>query len=141
MRIDSGLRKFLFVAGLAFGLAGCMSAQQHSASVNDATTGNMTVGTVQRSIHVGMSGSEVASVLGAPNVVTTDEQRREVWIYDKVSSQTVYSTSSGGVAALFFGGYSENAGAISSTQKSLTVIVKYDEQGKVRDFAYHSSQF
>ena len=141
MRTNINFACAAILAVLASGLAGCMSAQQHAAAVNDASTDKMTVGTVQRSIHVGMSGAEVATVLGSPNVVTTDEQRREVWVYDKVSTQTVYSSSSGGVSALFFGGYSENAGAVSSTQKTLTVVVKYDEQGKVRDFAYHSSQF
>jgi outer membrane protein assembly factor BamE (lipoprotein component of BamABCDE complex) len=78
-------------AGLT--LSGCMSAQSHKAAVSDDQTDKLTVGTVQRSIRTGMSGAEVASVLGSPNVVTTDEQRREVWIYDKVSSETAYSTS------------------------------------------------
>ena len=32
-----------------------------------------TVGVVQKEIKVGMSGAQVAEVLGSPNVVTTDE--------------------------------------------------------------------
>ena len=29
----------------------------------------------------------------------------------------------------------------SSSQRSLTVIIKFDEDGKVYDFAYHTSRF
>lgn len=99
-----------------------------------------------------MSGAEVAQVLGSPNIVTTDEKRREAWIYDKVATETAYSTSSGGVAALILGfgsgaagaavpSVSQSAGATSTTQRTLTIIIKFDEGGLVRDFAYHTSQF
>ena len=33
------------------------------------------------------------------------------------------------------------AGAASTTQKTLTVIIKFDQDKKVRDFAYHASKF
>jgi outer membrane protein assembly factor BamE (lipoprotein component of BamABCDE complex) len=139
-------------------LAGCQSAQQHAASVEAANSEaeRLTVGTVQREIRVGMSGAEVAAALGAPNIVTTDEARREVWVYDKISTAQAYSTSQGGVSALILGGaligsglaggavgpgYSASAGASATTQKTLTVVIKYDDQGKVRDFAYHTSTF
>jgi outer membrane protein assembly factor BamE (lipoprotein component of BamABCDE complex) len=130
-----------FIAILAAAaLSACMSAESHRAAVSDSQTDKLTVGTVQRSIRTGMSGAEVAEVLGSPNVVTTDEQRREVWIYDKVSTETAYSTSDAYGTILILGA-SQSAGAVSTTQKTLTVIVKFDEAKKVRDFAYHSSQF
>jgi outer membrane protein assembly factor BamE (lipoprotein component of BamABCDE complex) len=128
----------ILCAGLSLG--GCMSAQSHKAAVNDDQTDKLTVGTVQGSIRTGMSGAEVATVLGSPNVVTTDELRREVWIYDKVSTESAYSTSDG-YGTLLILGASQQSGAVSTTQKTLTVIVKFDEDKKVRDFAYHSSQF
>ncbi len=85
--------------------------------------------------------------------VTTDEARREVWVYDKISTTSVYSRSSGGVSALIFGvgnglvggvgsaNYKAADGATSTTQKTLTVIIKFNEHGTVRDFAYHTSRF
>ncbi len=150
----------LLIGGLVAVLAvsGCQSAQQHAADVEAANAGadRLTVGTVQREIRVGMSGGEVASVLGAPNIVTTDEQRREVWVYDRISTTRAYSTSSGGVSALILGGalvgdglaggaggagYNASDGASATTQKTLTVVIKFNEQGTVRDFAYHTSTF
>jgi outer membrane protein assembly factor BamE (lipoprotein component of BamABCDE complex) len=139
-------------------VAGCQSAQRHAQDVEaaNADANRLTVGTVQREVRVGMSGAEVATVLGSPNIVTTDEQRREVWIYDRIATSRAYSTSSGGVSALVLGagpvgnglgaglgsgGYSSGAGASATTQKTLTVVIKFDGQGLVRDFAYHTSTF
>ena len=143
---------------LVFSLSmlGCMSAAEHKAAVQNTDSDRITAGKVQREIKVGMPSAQVVEVLGAPNVVTTDEQRREVWVYDKIATETVYSTSSGGVSALILGGAgsggllggvlgggSENrsAGAASKTQRTLTIIIKFDENQKVRDFSYRQSSF
>ena len=75
---------------------GCMSAQEHYEQTHGAQEREMTVGTVQREITKGMSGAQVAEVLGSPNIVTTDEEGREVWVYDKISTDVTYSQSSGG---------------------------------------------
>jgi outer membrane protein assembly factor BamE (lipoprotein component of BamABCDE complex) len=133
-------------------LTGCQTAGFHRAEVQDNSTDRVTVGTVQKEIKVGMSGAEVAQALGSPNIVSTDDQRREVWIYDKIATDRVYSSSSGGVNALILGfgagaaggvggGGSSSAGASSTSQRTLTVIIKFDEGKKVRDFAYHTSRF
>lgn len=150
------IRFVLVVISFAWLTQSCMSAQEHRRAVQDDSADRVTVGTVQREIRVGMSGSEVAKVLGSPNIVTTDEQRREVWIYDKISTNRVVSASSGGVSTLILGGTlvgdglagagvgggaSRAAGASSTSQKTLTIIIKYDEKKLVRDFAYHTSRF
>ncbi len=126
----------------ATALAGCQSAAQHAASVQQGMDpGNrLTVGTVQREIRVGMSGADVSRVLGAPNVVTTDEKRREVWVYDRIGTDYVQSSSSGGVGLLLLGAES-SAGAASTTQRTLTIVIYYDENGRVRDYSYRSSTF
>jgi outer membrane protein assembly factor BamE (lipoprotein component of BamABCDE complex) len=122
-------------------LSGCVPASQHSASVQQGIQGErLTVGTVQREIRKGMSGADVVQVLGSPNIVTTDEMGREVWVYDKISTDRAYSSSAGGVYALILGSSAES-GAASTSQQTLTVVIKFDEQKKVRDFAYHASRF
>jgi len=100
----------------------------------------LTVGKVQGEIKVGMDAASVAQILGSPNIVTTDEQRREVWIYDKVSSERVDTARSVYGTIIILGG-STGTSSSSSTQRTLTIIIKYDEQKKVRDFAYNYSQF
>lgn len=137
---------------MALLLAGCQTAARHRADVQDDSSDRMTVGKVQKEIRVGMSGADVAQTLGSPNIVSTDEERREVWIYDKIATDHAYSSSSGGVNALFLGfgpgvaggvggGGNSSAGASSTSQRTLTVIIKFDKESKVRDFAYHTSRF
>src|SRR5215813_12591538 len=95
----------------ALSLSACMGAQQHQAAVANADKNRLTVGAVQREIRLGMSGDDVAIALGAPNIVTTDEQRQETWIYDRFATERVYSTSSEGIATLILGGGASNSGA------------------------------
>ena len=129
-------------------VAGC-SATQHSADVRAADNiDRITVGTVQREIVIGMSAADVAAALGSPNIVTTEEERQETWIYDKISSDITYSRSSGTVVGLIFGSAgggagvgTTSAGSSSSSQRTLTVIIKFDTNGRVRDFSYHTSRF
>ncbi len=122
-------------------VSGC-SAANHAASVNGAQgrSAALTVGAVQREIRVGMTNAQVAETLGSPNMVTTDEHRRENWVYDRISTDTAYSSSSGGVGLLLLGAAS-SSGARSTSQRTLTIIVKFDAANRVRDFAYRSSAF
>ena len=100
----------------------------------------LTVGKVQGEIKVGMDAASVAEILGTPNIVTTDEQRREVWIYDKVSSERV-DTARSAYGTIIILGANRSSSERSTTQRTLTIIIKYDEEKKVRDFAYNYTQF
>src|SRR5688500_7003147 len=100
----------------------------------------LTVGKVQGEIKVGMPASQVAELLGSPNIVTTDDKRREVWIYDKVSTDRVDTASYYFGGIMILGGSSSDRSS-SQRQRTLTIIIKYDEEKKVRDFAYNSTQF
>lgn len=122
------------VAILLFALGGCST--YHQQQVRDKTGKNLTVGVVQREIKKGMSSGEVIEILGSPNIVSSDEDGQEVWVYDKVSSYVTYSASAGSL--LFFGG---GSGAESKSQRTLTVIIKFNKDTRVRDLSYHTSQF
>lgn len=101
---------------------------------------NLTVGKVQGEIKIGLSAASVAEILGSPNIVTTDEKRREVWIYDKVSTERMDARDSSYGTLIIIGG-SSGTSSSSTRQRTLTVIIKYDEQKLVRDFAYNYTQF
>jgi len=141
--------KYLATLALTAVIAAGCSATHHAEDVRAADdTDRLTVGTVQREIRLGMSAADVASVLGSPNIVTTDDQRLETWIYDKISSDVTYSRSSGTIVGLIFGSSgggagvgTTSAGSTSSSQRTLTVIIKYDADNLVRDFSYHTSRF
>jgi outer membrane protein assembly factor BamE (lipoprotein component of BamABCDE complex) len=131
-----------FAALIAFALAGCYptSLAEQQADINAAKGAgdSLSIAKVQKEIKIGMSSADVVLVLGSPNMVTTDDKRRESWVYDKVSTEGMASTSSG---ARFFWLPADNKAAVSRSQKTLTIVIKFDEKGMVRDFAYNTSKF
>lgn len=143
----------LVLSALAWG---CMTAAEHQRSLHSTQEREMTLGIVQKEIRVGMSQADVATALGSPNIVTKDSEGKEAWIYDKIATEASYSRSSGGIGGiagaggfagttLILGGVggsvSREAGAASSTQKTLTVVIKFDKNGLVESFSYHASKF
>ena len=133
------MRSLLTLPTIAL-LAGC-------ATIGAGTGQGLTVGSVQREVFLGMSGAEVAAVLGSPNIVTTDEFRNETWIYDKIATESIETDTLDATANLR---WIESAGPFanatrtrtkSNSQRTLTVIIKFDEYQTVRDFAYHTSRF
>lgn len=136
--------KRISILAIVLTLAGCTGAQHYNPQADE----QLTVGKVQAEIRIGMAGGEVAEVLGSPNIVSTDENRNEVWIYDKISTQYVRADAKAGILAI--GGGSSVAGGAgasgsqssgASSQRTLTIVIKFDEDKRVRDFAYHTSRF
>lgn len=97
---------------------------------------DLTLGTVQSKIYKGQSQSAVIDILGSPNIVTKDTQGREVWTYDRISSDK--KSESGGFFFFLFG--KSNASS-SSSSKSLTVIITFDDKKNVLDFTYQSLKY
>ena len=132
-------------------LSGCQTATDHRAAVRDPSEQKLTLGTAQREIRNGMSQAEVAKALGSPNMVTRDRSGIETWIYDKISTEYFYSTSSGGVVGLIIGSTgnvgggaigstTQSSGANTRTQRTLTIIIKFKD-GQVDEFTYNATSF
>lgn len=141
---------------ILFSMLGCMSAGEHAQSLHSSADRDFTLGLVQTRIAKGMSQADVAEALGSPNIASKDSVGDESWIYDKIASEASYSSDRGGVSGLagaggyagdtlilggLGGSYSRAAGATATTQRTLTVVIKFDERKKVKDFSYHSSKF
>jgi outer membrane protein assembly factor BamE (lipoprotein component of BamABCDE complex) len=143
----------IMCSALFFGLTGCAG---HRGSLHSEQEREMTLGVVQKEIRKGMSQADVATALGSPNIVTRDSAGKETWIYDKIATEASYSRSGGSVgggagaggvagSALILGGVggsgSRSSGASSTTQRTLTVVIKFDDSGLVDSFSYHMSKF
>ncbi len=142
---------------LSWAIGGCLTAADHASQLHSARERKLTVGVVQKEIHEGMSQADVAAALGSPNIVTKDSGGSETWIYDKIATEASYSNessgSSGAIGAgglpssrsLLLGGigagHRRSVGASAMTQRTLTVIIKFNDAGNVADFSYHSSTF
>jgi outer membrane protein assembly factor BamE (lipoprotein component of BamABCDE complex) len=128
--------KNAFLLPLMFPAALAVAACAQPSSGGD----RLTVAKAQREIKIGMSSSAVVEALGSPNMVTTDDERRETWVYDRALTEITSAGAVGGgwiVSGVGFGAVSGR----SQSQKTLTIIVKFDEDSRVRDFAYKASSF
>jgi outer membrane protein assembly factor BamE (lipoprotein component of BamABCDE complex) len=140
---------------IGFG-SGCVNAARNTEELHSTRDRDMTVGIVQREIRRGMSSTEVAEALGSPNIVQSDDGGQQTWIYDKIATEASYSRSSGSTGGILGGGvipgeslilglitgnYDKNTGAYASTQRTLTVVIKFDRHNRVDAFSYHSSKF
>ena len=112
-------------------LIGCAGNQTSKIDNKDT----LTLGTVQKDIKIGTSQSDVVLILGPPNIVTSDADV-EVWVYDKISTEKSGGEVRGSL--LFISG---NKASSSTTQKTLTVIIKFDNMKKVKNIEYHSSKY
>lgn len=121
-------------------VVGCTTAAQHHQTLPATTERDMTLGLVQKEIRVGMSQADVAASLGSPNMVTRDTTGLETWVYDKIATEASYSTSEAYGTVLLLG-FSRSSGAASTTQRTLTVVIRFDERGLVKLLTYHASKF
>ena len=148
MRIVTLLLMLMFVGS-------CMTAAEQE-SLRASKEREMTLGLAQKEIRVGMSQADVATALGSPNIVSKDSEGNESWIYDKIATEVSYSRESGGISAGGGGGglmgswllalsgqaqYSKSTGAATQTQRTLTIVIKFDENSLVKTLSYHSSKF
>jgi outer membrane protein assembly factor BamE (lipoprotein component of BamABCDE complex) len=106
------------------------------------TEEHITVARAQQ-LKKGMSTDQVIEIMGSPNILETDKDGNEVWIYDKISTQSASSSSgvqTGLIPGLLIVGGSSGASSASS-QRTLTVIVKFNHNKRVKEIAYHTSRF
>lgn len=124
-------------------LASCSTGSLHSVKEQE-----MTLGVVQKELRQGMSQGDVATVLGSPNIVTKDQNGVQTWVYDKIASEISYKQNTVGIWSLIglrgdvgAGGYGHHSGGQALTQKTLTVVIKFDDKGLVDTVSYNSSKF
>lgn len=123
-----------------------------AAAGEKAASTAFTLGLVQRELHTGLSQADLILRLGSPSILTRDGSGREAWVYDRVFSETEAKSAGIGVGGLGSGGgdsfaglFGLNAGGRSartrSSQRTLTVVVRFSAEGTVESFAWHDSRF
>ncbi len=134
------MKNLTYILFLSFVLTGCaMQAPTASAQSND-----FTLGKVQSQLKEGMSSTEVVSLLGSPNLVTSTKDGGEAWTYDKVSQVQESSNIAGagaGSSGNFFGIFGGGRSKSENTSKNLTLVVKLNSDGIVTDFRYQSIKY
>ena len=101
----------------------------------------LTHGGVQLTLRTGQTTQvEIVEAFGAPNIATRDASGHEVWTYRRHASVTRASGSDAYFNILIFGtsGYSKEQ---TSSSRTMTLIIKFDENNVVYDFRSRSSSF
>src|SRR5690242_1904139 len=102
-----------------------ITACSHPQPPSESPQNNFTLGQVQLKVKKGENQADVAQCLGAPNIVTRDKEGKETWIYDKIGTEVIYSNKDGGVWLVIVGSSSQ-AGYTKTSQKTLTVVIKFN---------------
>ena len=139
--------KFLTATFLLVFLSHCEKEVRHSPD----NINKLTLGKVQQTLKKGMSQGEIVVALGSPNMVTSDANGLETWVYDKLSTEVNSNSQKksfnllGGVIGSKIGvgatgGSSSKNSNTSSSQKTLTVVLKFIEK-KLEIYTYNASSF
>lgn len=131
------MKKISFIVLVAIALTGCAQNKQEASTAKEK---EFTLGLVQKEIRTGMSQADVAEALGSPNIVTKDSAGKETWVYDKIATDASYS-SSGGYWTLILFGMQSQSGRSQTSQRTLTVVIKFNKKSQVETLSYHASKF
>ncbi len=125
-------------------LGGCAASQQVATEIDNKN--KMTLGIIQKDIKKGMSKTDVLMTLGSPNLVSNDDSG-ETWVYDKISTESQENSANisagilgvGAILGVASGSASTNSSAVS--QRTLTVVLKFDNHNILQKTSYHTSRF
>jgi outer membrane protein assembly factor BamE (lipoprotein component of BamABCDE complex) len=103
--------------------------------------GDLTHGNVQLNLHVGeTTQTQVLEGFGAPNITSIDGSNQEVWTYQRQATVAESSSLSNYWTIVLFGGTAKASG-FEQTQRTMTLIIKFDSNKVVSDFRSRSSEF
>lgn len=91
-------------------------------------TRKITLGAVQRAVKKGAASADVIDVLSSPNIVASNADGSETWVYDKVITEQETVVGSNGSVS------------VRST-RTMMVVVKFDKNHVVDTVQYHQTSY
>ena len=129
--------KTILILALTAALFGCASQTQTPLlQSRQIETEKITLGAVQGQLHEGSSSADVIAALGSPNIIATNPDKTETWVYDKTFTETEISAS--GISLPFSGSVS---GARAKSSRSLIVSIKFNKQKTVESIQYRQTSY
>ena len=83
---------------------------------------------MQRIVKKGASSADVVSALSSPNIVTSNADGTETWVYDKLSTEQETAVGVNGSVS------------VKST-RTLLVVIKYDKNQLVENVQYRQTAY
>lgn len=91
-------------------------------------TQKVTLGNVQMIVKKGASSADVIGALSSPNIVTSNKDETETWVYDKIMTESETAFGSNGVVA------------VKST-RTMIVVIKFDRDHRVETVQYRQTSY
>lgn len=140
--------KLLYLLALLLLINGC-AAMMETTKPENYQRSNLTFGMIKKNLVKGQTTqSEILSLFGAPNITTKNKSGEEVWTYDKiaVSQEDIangFVFGGGGPvgAGIMGGAVSASASKSSTTSRSITLLITFDEKDIVKDYAVMAQEF
>jgi len=118
-------------------LLACLTVLSTGCQESRTQGSNLTPGMAKTKITNGVTTqSEILEVFGAPNIITKNKSGNEVWTYDKVAMDK--SNKEGYWTILAAG---ESSGNQTTSTKTFTLMLEFDDDDIVKDNSYRASQF
>ena len=91
-------------------------------------TQKVTLGNVQRIVKKGASSSEVIDALSSPNIVTSNPDNTETWVYDKILMEKENA-------------FGDNGSVEVKSTRTMIVVIKFDKSRKVDTVQYRQTSY
>lgn len=132
------MKNYLAVALCAGSLVACATPTPGPV---DQRNSALTSGNVSMNLEVGKTTqAQVLEVFGAPNIVTMDGARNTVWSYQRHATVAQANATANYWTIVLTGGANQAAG-FSESQRTITLIIKFDDKNVVSDFRSRTSDF
>jgi hypothetical protein len=76
----------------------------------------------------GASSADVIGALSSPNIVTSNNDGTETWVYDKIMTEAEYVQGS-------------NSGVAVKSTRTMIVVIKFDKASRVETVQYRQTSY
>ena len=127
---DIKMKIYQISLGLAFCaiLIACAQTPLAVIPARQIETQKITLGSVQSQVKKGASSADVINALSSPNIVTSNSDGSETWVYDKLSTEV---EAAGG----------SNSGVLVKSTRTMMVVVKFDKNHIVENVQYRQTSY
>jgi outer membrane protein assembly factor BamE (lipoprotein component of BamABCDE complex) len=138
----NSVTKGLLVAVSLVAVSACSTTQYGSTASANASYRDVAA-SAERRVVLGMGTTNIAAVLGSPSIIADHENDETTWTYDSISSDVSYARNGNAIVGVIFDRSFDNSIAREadySLQPTMTVVIRFNQYDRVRDFSYFASR-
>ena len=135
---DIMFARLILIGVATIALPGCAQTETKS---DPGPNSQLTHGNVQMTLQAGKtSQTEVLEKFGPPNIASIDSSGNEVWTYQRQATVQQSSSANNYWTVVLLGGSTRTSG-FEQTQRTATLMIKFDSNKVVSDFRSRTSEF